>query len=430
MPLHLYRRHFRTPGKCVAGYEPDFRNYESDELRRGWKKCHCPIYAAGTLSGIFRRKNTQRTTWRDAKALAAVWESAGAWATRSAPPLPAVVLSEARNQDPRQAAIPIQFATEAYRANRAGRGIAPSTLRKYTTFIKQLREFASCKGYLLVQQFTITDMDEFYSLWKDGIRAKAKKLERLNGFFRFCVKRKWIAENPAGDLEAPVGAGSAANRMPFTDAELAKIYEACDQLPTIPWRNQLGSGSWDGDDVKSMVMLLCWTGLRISDGATFEMSRVTPHPEGGANIFLRMHKTKGPLLTWVDEWLYERLLARERKYGSKIFASGQSARLETATDLWRRRINRAFDLVGKFECGVPTPHIFRHTFVRLLLQRGVSPRDVADLIGDTEDIVVKHYARWVPERQERLTNILREKLSSAPKPKLTVVAGRGSAKSS
>jgi hypothetical protein len=58
-------------------------------------------------------------------------------------------------------------------------------------------------------------------------------------------------------------------------------------------------------------------------------------------------------------------------------------------------------------------NIFRHTFVRLLLQRGVSPCDVADLIGDTEDVVLEHYARWVPERQERLTNILREKLSKS-----------------
>jgi integrase len=137
-----------------------------------------------------------------------------------------------------------------------------------------------------------------------------------------------------------------------------------------------------------------------------------------------MHKTKGPLSTWVDNWLYERLLARERKHGTKIFACGASERLETATDGWRRKINRAFDLAGAFECGTPTPHVFRHTFVRLLLQRGVSPRDVADLIGDTEDMVVKHYARWVPERQERLTNILREKLSTAPKPKLAVIRGR------
>jgi len=57
---------------------------------------------------------------------------------------------------------------------------------------------------MLVDQFAITDMDEFYSLWKDGIRAKAKKIERLKGFLQFCVKRKWIAENPAADLEALV----------------------------------------------------------------------------------------------------------------------------------------------------------------------------------------------------------------------------------
>jgi hypothetical protein len=118
----------------------------------------------------------------------------------------------------------------------------------------------------------MTDMDEFNTLWKDGIRAKAKELERLNGFFHFCGKRKWIAENPAADLEAPVGSGSAANRMPFTDLELLRIYEACYRLPEVQWKNHLGTGSWGGDDVKSMVILLSWTGLLISDGATFDMS--------------------------------------------------------------------------------------------------------------------------------------------------------------
>ncbi len=79
MPLNLYRRQFRTPGKCTAGYEPDFRNYEADELRRGWKKCRCPIYAAGTLGRKFNRKNTKKITWAEAKAVVAQWEAAGKW---------------------------------------------------------------------------------------------------------------------------------------------------------------------------------------------------------------------------------------------------------------------------------------------------------------------------------------------------------------
>jgi integrase len=302
-----------------------------------------------------------------------------------------------------------------------GRNITESTLRKYKTFTKQILAFADSMGYVMLDQFRFEDMDRFYISWRDGIRSKAKKLARLKGFFRFCVKRKWIVESPAADLEAPIGAGRAANRMPLTDTELTRIYDTCDRLPLVEWKNHMGAGSWGGEDVKTMIMLLCWTGLRISDAATFDMSRATRHAEGGANIFLRMHKTKGALFTWVDDWLYERLLDREREFGTKIFFCGKSERLETVTDLWRRRINKVFAVAGSFECGRPTPHVFRHTFVRLLLQRGVSPRDVAELIGDTEDVVLKHYARWVPERQERLTNILREKLSTAPRGKLRVV---------
>lgn len=422
MPLNLYRRHHRAPGKCIGGHAPDSRNYEPEELRRNWKRCHCPIYVCGTLDGIFQRKNTKQINWADAKRLCAEIEARGTWEEK--PPSPPEAPLQPVTVELSPETVSVQMVADAYLASRAARKIAASTLRKYATFLTQLRRFAASKGYVNIDQFTMADMDAFYATWRDGVRAKGKKLSRLKGLFKFAVKRKWITENPASELEAPIGSGTAANRVPFTDGELTRIYDACDRLPAIEWKNHLGAGTWTGEDAKSMIMLLCWTGLRISDGATFDMSRVTPHPGGGANIFLRMHKTKGALFTWVDDWLYERLLVRERKFGAKIFAVGGSERLETVTDLWRRRINRVFALAGIFECGTPTPHIFRHTFVRLLLQRGVSPRDVADLIGDTEEVVLKHYARWVPERQERLTNILREKLATAPKPKFTVISAK------
>lgn len=50
--------------------------------------------------------------------------------------------------------------------------------------------------------------------------------------------------------------------------------------------------------------------------------------------------------------------------------------------------------------------------------------DVAELIGDTEQVVRKHYAKWVPGRQARLTKILREAFEDKPKPKLVVLPGR------
>ena len=53
--------------------------------------------------------------------------------------------------------------------------------------------------------------------------------------------------------------------------------------------------------------------------------------------------------------------------------------------------------------------------MRILLEKGVPVADVAELIGDTEDIVREHYSKWIKSRQERLTNILREAFEGKPK---------------
>ena len=75
-----------------------------------------------------------------------------------------------------------------------------------------------------------------------------------------------------------------------------------------------------------------------------------------------------------------------------------------------------FAVAGPFE-EKPTPHRFRHTFVRILLEKGVPVAEVAELIGDTEDILRRHYSRWTKTRQDRLTKILQEAFDDKPKPK-------------
>jgi hypothetical protein len=40
---------------------------------------------------------------------------------------------------------------------------------------------------------------------------------------------------------------------------------------------------------------------------------------------------------------------------------------------------------------------------------------VAELAGDTEDVILKHYAKWVPELQTRLTNILKAAFDDRPR---------------
>jgi hypothetical protein len=60
-------------------HSPDHRTYEGEELRKGHKKCSCPIYVSGTLAGKFKRVNTEHTSWPEAKAVAAAREAIAAW---------------------------------------------------------------------------------------------------------------------------------------------------------------------------------------------------------------------------------------------------------------------------------------------------------------------------------------------------------------
>lgn len=74
MALNLYRRH---GARCRGGPRLHQMTYEADELRRGWRKCSCPIYASGTLGGRFRRRNIEQNTWTSAKEVASEWQKAG-----------------------------------------------------------------------------------------------------------------------------------------------------------------------------------------------------------------------------------------------------------------------------------------------------------------------------------------------------------------
>ena len=230
------------------------------------------------------------------------------------------------------------------------------------------------------------------------------------------MHRDWIPKSPVSpDLKPPAGATKAANKVPFTDEQLADIIKACDHVEDQKWGNRHGCGEWTGDDLKDFIWLSVYTGLRISDIVLFDMERLH-----GNEVFLRAKKNGGDVFTYIPDWLRDRLKIRAKTYGKKPFMIGGTKRLDTVIDTWRQRLAKIFDLadVGKEPA---TPHRFRHTFARILLQNGVPVAEVADLLGDDETTVREHYARWVPERQARLTKILKDAFSD--KPKLTAIQG-------
>lgn len=189
MGLALYRRHRR---ECKAGHPEELRSSEYDERRKGWKRCECPIIVSGTLARKFRRQPTGEWEWEPARAVVDAFERAGSW-TVAIPPA-------SQPEEPAAARVKVEDATEAFLAKCKNRNIASNTVAKYRTFTNQLEAYCQDRGCVYIDQLTVTDMDRFYAVWKDGIRAKAKKLERLKAFIKFCVKRDWLSKDITDDL--------------------------------------------------------------------------------------------------------------------------------------------------------------------------------------------------------------------------------------
>src|SRR5260370_18245018 len=81
------------------------------------------------------------------------------------------------------------------------------------------------------------------------------------------------------------------------------------------------------------------------------------------------------------------------KKGKCYFLSGDPAK-RSSTNSWWQRSSDLFDLVAEkgYTLSVhPHPHRFRHTFAARLLERGMDVRDVAEFLGDTVAVVLKHY---------------------------------------
>jgi integrase len=426
MPLSLYRRH-RLECEAKALHPEDSRTYEADEKRKGYKgRCHCEIHVGGTLTGKRIRKTTGKTVWDEARVVAAAIETGNARPLTPEPPV-----------SPTASRTTIPDAIKVYLSNREAANLAPASLRKYGVFTRKLQKFADGRGYVMLDQFTTADIDIFYSTSKLGIRSKAKLLEKLRTFWRFCVNRELVAKSPVSvDLKPPIGANRIVNKEPFSDAQLEAIIKACDRMNQRKWKNghgagvampdtsekkwgnRHGAGHWTGEDLKDFVWLSVYTGFRISDVVLFDMARLQ-----GNNVFLRAKKNGGEVFAWLNDDLRDRLLTRAERYGKQPFMVGGSKRLDTVIDAWRQQLAKVFKLA---EIGTGcTPHRLRHTYARILLEKGISVSDVAELMGDTEQVIRTHYFRWCLEKQERLTAVQQHAFSD--RPKLAVIS-RGRAK--
>jgi len=433
--LNLYRRH-REEGKCAGGHKVNLRSYQGDEGRRGWKKCACPIYVSGTLGGVFKRRNLEVSDWEQAKLLKAPFELASRWDALAAPPIAQncseiQVLAEPPSETDSNGVL-VKDAIRLWLAEHECS--AESTQRGYRQFAKELQVFADEKGYPGIKRFGVSTCRDFRDSWGgqiDGVlvpvkrTTSTKKLSALKAFFEFCVENEWLDRNPARNVK-PAGEKEDEQRLPFTDEEVNRMLKACtDQYGKrlVKWDRDVHhcpavntvanyKYTWTGEDLADFITLSCRTGLRISDVATFHIDRL--QPDGTCKV--QAMKNNKWVCVLLPVWLRERVQYRAEKFGPLIFGGhAEGVSMDSITDQWRRKLNKVWALCEPWQ-EKPTPHRFRHTFIRYLLQDGVPVADVARLAGDTEKVIRKFYSAWMPEVQERLNTVMKNVTKRIPVP--------------
>jgi integrase len=57
-------------------------------------------------------------------------------------------------------------------------------------------------------------------------------------------------------------------------------------------------------------------------------------------------------------------------------------------------------------------HCLRHSFAVWCFMAGQTTEDVAMLLGDSVEVVARHYSQWIHGRQERLTERMKTALTA------------------
>jgi site-specific recombinase XerD len=255
--------------------------------------------------------------------------------------------------------------------------VSEETIRKYKLLFKQLLVFTEEKGIRSPNGLDLESLQEFRNTWKDKPLSKSKKQERLRSILKFALSRKWISENPA--LQLGRIKVERTQQIPFTADEMTKILEAATKA---------------GPEVYTFILTMRFSGLRISDVAMLRADSLQ-----GNHLVLRTEKTGTPVKVLLPSVVADALRKIKRTTPDYFFWNGRS-KLVSVTDLWRSHRIKPVFTKAKIKGG--HPHRFRHTFAVELLKQGTRAGTVAILLGNTEQIVIKHYSAWVKERQKGL----------------------------
>ncbi len=328
---------------------------------RRYKGCSCPIWVQGVLRDKPVRKSLDVTSWEAANRLVREWEIKGS-AERE---------------------VLVREATERFIVDSEARHLKTLTIKKYKE-IKRLLDEAF--GDLPIGKISVDDLRRLREGWELSANSSWKRVEHLRGFFSFCAASGWIEKNPAKALRAPKI--DREPTLPFSEEEWKRILWALDAYEEIHPQSPVAIQK----KLKALVLLMRYSGLRISDAVALTKNRI----DKAGRLLIRQEKTRHPVMVPLPKNV---LRALEECDDGCYFWPG-TGKLDTALGKWHLRLKRVFVIAG-----VPDGHghRLRDSFAVELLSRGVDIQTVSVLLGHRSVRTTElYYAPWVKSRQDAL----------------------------
>jgi integrase/recombinase XerD len=363
MPLTIYRRHLLDCPHKAKG--------------RRWTRCDCPIWVQGSLGGEYVRESLNLTAWGAAQERVRGWEASGQ-------------VGVIRNEIPT-----IKEAIQKHIADAEARNLKAESVKKIKDVIeRRFLKYCSDEGFRSLRQLDVDAVREFRNrLVKDySANSARKRLEYIRAFFRFCHQSGWMTTNPAALIKPPKPDHSPT--MPFDQQQIDAMLAVADAFNT---KGKFGPGN--RDRVRAMILLLRYSGLRISDAAILERRRLS-----GDKLFLYTQKTGTPVWVPLPPKTVEALNASPSDNKKYFFWNG-SCQPTSAVKIWERTFEVVFE-----KAHIPDGriHRFRDTFAVELLLKGVPIEQVSILLAHSSlKVTEKHYAPWVKARQDQLEQSVR-----------------------
>ncbi|MBI3695338.1 MAG: tyrosine-type recombinase/integrase [Acidobacteria bacterium] len=336
---------------------------------RKYRRCRCPIWADGMLSGVEIRESLKLRDWEKAQARIREWEATGSMAQEEQP-------------------ITCQAAFEDFKSDLKRRNLARETIRKYEFLFERMKVFGEDRGTRYLKEFDLPTLRQFRDTWTEGNHTALKKLERLRSFMSYAVESKWIDGNPTTKIKNPKVVQRPT--MPFTQDQMVRILAACDKYKDCYGR----TAQWNARRLRAFVLLLRYSGLRIGDAVRLSRDRIVD-----GKLFLYTQKTDVPVHCPLPPFVVDSLDSFEPANDRYFFWTGASDR-DGVTRNYMRYLKALFELA---EVPGGHAHRFRDTFAVELLLKGVPLERVSVLLGHRSiKVTERHYAPWVRARQEQL----------------------------